>query len=148
MAHDEWWTKKEVYEYLCQKYDIYPELDAAATKENKLCDAYFCKDEDPNGLDGSWQGYKAVWLNPPNSELMEFILKSFKEWKIGAIILMIAPAHAFATKYFRDSIWRAFKKSPWRDVVIEPMIPRPEFLDHGKNADNGNRNSYMEIVLR
>ena len=148
MAHDEWWTKKELYRYECQKYDIYPELDAAATLENKLCDAYFCKDEDPDGLTGSWQGYKAVWCNPPNSLLMEFILKAFKEWQDGAIILMIAPCGAFGTKYFKNSIWNALKQSPWKRVIMEPIVPRPEFLDHGKDAENGNRNSYMEIVLR
>ena len=148
MAHDEWWTKKHLFNHLCQKYNIYPELDAFASKENKLCDAYFCKDEDPDGLSGTWQGYRAVWWNPPNSQLKDCVLKAFMEWNEGATILGIIPAHAFATWYFKDTIWESYKILGKEKVVVEPCLPRPEFLDHGKDADNGNRNSYMEIVLR
>lgn len=148
MPHDEWWTKKHLFNHLCQKYSIYPELDVAATKENKLCDAYFCKDEEPDGLTGSWQGYRAVWCNPPNSLLSKFIPKAVDEWRLGATVLMVAPCGAFGTGYFKESIFAEFKKSPFNKVVIEPILPRPEFLERGQHTINGNRNSYMEIVLR
>ena len=56
---DEWVTPQELYDELCEKYDIHPELDVACSKENTKCRFGFTKEK--SALENNW------YSKPPNS---------------------------------------------------------------------------------
>lgn len=75
-------------------------LDVAASSENALCEFYF--DEDDNGLNQPWIGYR-VWCNPPYSEISKWIKKAIHETQYEKNcdeVVFLLPART-CTKWFR-----------------------------------------------
>ena len=74
-------------------------LDAAATKENTLCPAYY--DKESNGLKNPWN--ESTWCNPPYSrgEIIRFLVKAAieRDDELHNSVLLI-PADT-STKWFR-----------------------------------------------
>ena len=73
---DEWETPKELFDELCEKYDIHPRLDPCATSVNRKCLLYFTEKE--NGLTSEWE--QDAWVNPPHSRSGDFVRKAYSEW--------------------------------------------------------------------
>ena len=65
-----------------------PDLDAASTDENALCQAHFTKES--NGLLQSWKPYSCVFLNPPysNEQIEVWTRKVVQE---GVLTVMVLP---------------------------------------------------------
>ncbi len=134
---DEWETPQELYDYLCETYEIYPKEDVAATKENKKCDNYFT--EDYSAIDGIW--YKDVWCNPPHSKNEAFVRKAYEQWKLHNInIMMILPANTVSSQYWHDCI----------EGIAEyhPIKGRIRFLRDGKPSEYPSRNAYVVVIWR
>lgn len=156
---DEWWTDQGLYERLCKEANIYPQFDVAATSENRKCKYYFTKENDAITQDWVLKDVPTnttnkkpiitkvpIWLNAPNTLQKEFTIKAYQQWrKFGLRILQILPAQSFATTYFRDTMWEAYKAR--QNIEIEPILPRPKFLDDGKESKFPSRNSYIVVRL-
>jgi len=106
---DETETPPELYHALAWRYVGRPEfdLDAAASHENALADAYYTQDgyyirddapadpttpaepgvrevlvaklSDADGLTGSWGWRQWVWVNPPYSDIEPWVVKAWAE---------------------------------------------------------------------
>jgi len=86
---NEWCTPKNVFLNLDEEFDFI--LDAAASKENTLCEQFFSKEDD--ALTKDWSEYGSVWCNPPyGRQVSKFIKKGFEESKKGATVVMLVPA--------------------------------------------------------
>lgn len=75
-------------------------LDAAASKENHLCDRYFTLEED--GLKQSWAGER-VWCNPPYSDIRAWVEKAWRETDTE-VIVMLLPANRTEQRWWQDLI--------------------------------------------
>ncbi len=133
---DEYETPRELYETLCVKYDIQPQLDVCADALNKKCDYYF--DIAMDGLYNQWR--HDVWCNPPHSKTEKFVKRAQSQWKKNNInILMIVPANSICAHFF-DLILAQ------HDAVYDRIPGRPRFLKNGKLSRFPSRNSYFAVI--
>jgi len=133
---DEWETPKELFDYLCKKYNFYPYRDVCATKKNKKCIAYF--DKKQNGLN---QKYNFTnWCNPPHSETENFVKKSCWEFLLSDFeTMMIIPANSICTNYSLTHIIGI--------AEFYPIIGKINFLHYGNDVDR-SRNCYFVVIWR
>src|SRR3990167_9971706 len=132
LKDDEFETPKDLFWFLCNKYNIYPTLDVCATKENSKCVKYFTKQD--NALEQSWT--EDSWMNDPHTLHEQFAEKAFMEWiKNNINILSIFPANCGRTKYWHKYI------EPYAEYkMIEGAI---RFLQNGKPSQDTSRNAYV-----
>lgn len=99
---DEWQTPTEVFDFLNSKYQF--NLDAAASKENHLCQDYFSLEN--SALINDWVG--SVFCNPPYSKRnqKDFLIKAITEIKKEATdtIVMVMPAR-FDTRNWHEYVF-------------------------------------------
>lgn len=95
---DEWATPKGLFDEVNKRYRFI--LDAAATKENSLCNIFYTKEA--NSLEQAW--YNSTWCNPPYSQCKEFVKKASEEHKKGIQVVMLLPART-DTKWFHDYLY-------------------------------------------
>ena len=101
---DEWRTDLELFNLLNMEFEF--QLDAAATKENALCTAYYTRETD--ALSHPWvmpeRGIHRVYCNPPFSRVGDFLLKGREESEKGAICVFLVRADGLETKWWRDGV--------------------------------------------
>lgn len=98
---DEWTTPNDIFNELDNEFHF--NLDPAATNENHKCEMYFTKEVD--GLKQSWGGNK-VFVNPPYSNISEWVAKAFYESKNdNTVIVMLIPSRT-DTRYFHNYIYQ------------------------------------------
>ena len=86
---NEWQTPKYLFDWLNKEYNF--KLDAAATKDNALCDNYYTIED--NALLKDWSGYGSVFCNPPYGRLIgKFVEKGYLESRKGSIVVFLIPA--------------------------------------------------------
>jgi len=139
---DEYETPQELYEKLCQKYQINPLLDAAANANNTKCQ-FFLGD----ALHTQWTlGDKYpeivdVWCNPPHSRTEEFVKRADNQWqKYNINIIMIIPANTMSSNFWHECI----------EGITEyhAIKGRPTFLKNGKPTKFNSRNAYVCVIWR
>jgi len=97
-ASNEWETPKSLFDEYDATYHF--QLDAAATKENALCQSFFTIEDD--ALTKDWSIYRSVWLNPPYGRIIgKFMKKAWEESEKGCTVVCLIPART-DTKYFHD----------------------------------------------
>lgn len=132
MIDDEYETPNELFYSICERYNIIPDLDVAANKNNTKCKRFLT-----DGLNRRWIA-AAVWCNPPHSMTKEFVIKAWNEWKDhGTPIIMLIPANSVCTKYAEKYIRGS--------AQINPIYGRPIFLKNGKPSKHPSRNSYFTV---
>tara|TARA_Y100000004_G_scaffold14032_1_gene14966 strand:- start:7462 stop:7968 length:507 start_codon:yes stop_codon:yes gene_type:complete len=90
-----WRTPKRLYDRLNREFGF--ELDAAASKQNALCDRYYTEEDDALNL--SWESPGAVWLNPPYGRVIgKWMEKAVCEANKGSRIVSLVPART-------DTLW-------------------------------------------
>jgi site-specific DNA-methyltransferase (adenine-specific) len=86
---DEWETPSGLFRYWNRIFNF--KLDAAASDENALCPEYFTKEDD--ALSVSWNGFGAVWVNPPYSQkagpLLKWCEKAYQSSYEGSLVVML-----------------------------------------------------------
>jgi len=134
---DEWETPKELYNYLCLKYKIHPQMDVAATRENSKCKYSLVKENSALEIDWIYES----WCNPPHSLNEEFVKKAYNEWaKHNITIMMILPANSLCTNYAEHWI------EPYTEY--HPINRRfCKFLYQGEEKDS-SRNGYFVVIWR
>jgi len=140
-VQDEYGTPKELFQKICEKYDVYPQVDICASDTNHVVSNYITKEQ--NCFDHSIT--KDFFMNPPYSkvsEFMEFAYSQHIKNNVSCIILTYSKTgtqwwHKYVqniadhvdfqkrrisfldekgnkTKYYApyDSVWIVFKKNP------------------------------------
>ena len=82
------------------------DLDAAASKENALCERFY--DEEKDGLNQPWDAHR-VWVNPPYSQCGLWIEKAIYEAQVlknCEEVVILVPART-CTKWFRNAFEHA-----------------------------------------
>jgi len=98
-AKQTWETPKELFDKLNKVF--YFNLDAAASKENTLCE-YFYTEED-NALLQEWNF--RTWVNPPYGRgIIKWVKKAYEESLKCKQIVMLIPART-DTKYQQEYIF-------------------------------------------
>ncbi len=134
---DEFETPDELYQDLCYKYNIFPQLDVAATKENSKCKFFFTKED--NALNHEW--YMDFWCNHPHTLHAEFVEKCHKQvCKNDRQGLQIIPANCARTTY-----WHKYIEGKQEYHAIKGSIT---FFKDGKPTKDSSRNAYFVIVWR
>jgi phage N-6-adenine-methyltransferase len=129
---DEYETPKELFISLIQKYQIFPKLDVASTKENRKCLKYFSIED--NALEQEW--LEDSWCNHPHTLHAEFVEKNYQQWKKhNKNRMMIIPANCGRTSY-----WHEFIEPYAKYNFIEGSI---RFLQNGKPSKDTSRNAYV-----
>jgi hypothetical protein len=141
IVDDEWETPDDLYTDLTNVYDLEPQLDVCANKNNTKC-RYWLENalNDVWLLDGDVKP-SCVWCNPPHTKTKEFVKKAFIEWNNFNInILMIIPANSVCTEYAKKYI----KGS----AEIHPIFGRIRFWQDGYPSKYPSRNSYFVVIWR
>lgn len=134
---DEFETPEKLFDSLCEKYNISPLLDVAATFENKKCKGYFSKEW--NALEKEW--YDDVWCNHPHTLHEQFVEKCHQQWQKNNInIMMIIPANCCRTTY-----WHRYIEGIAEYHAIKGSI---RFLQNGKLSKDSSRNAYLVVIWR
>ena len=104
-VNQSWGTPDSFMEYMKNEFWFVPDLDAAATEENKK--AKYCYTEELDSLTQKWYGQ--VWLNPPYGKVLlpKFLDKCNEEIKSGRIgqMFVLIPART-DTKWFHEKVMR------------------------------------------
>jgi site-specific DNA-methyltransferase (adenine-specific) len=112
--NDKYETPRWLFDLLDEEFHFY--VDAAATKENSLCELYMSDSEEQSDK------YKYIgnaltktdwtprcfsfWLNPPYSQIGKFIKKAYEESQKGAIVVCLIPSRT-DTKYWHDYVMKS-----------------------------------------
>lgn len=137
LKDDEFETPNELFTSLCERFNIYPHLDVAATKENKKCSYYFTIND--NALEQEW--LVDAWCNHPHTLHKEFVAKCYQQWKKHNInIMMIIPANCMRTSYWHEYIENIAEYRAIKGSIV--------FLRNGKRSDFGSRNAYVCVIWR
>lgn len=114
-----WLTPIETYQLLNDEFKF--DIDVATEKHNPLKTERFFTEKD-NSLTKEWHGQ--VWLNPPYSNIADWVKKAFTEFKRdnNRNIVMLIPART-DTKYFHRYI------APYAEVRF--IKGRLKFNDKG-----------------
>ena len=101
----DWGTPRSFLEWLSERFNWTPDLDAAASPHNAKAELFFTQAE--NGLESDWFGN--VWLNPPYGRAIpEWLEKCAKEIKRDEVqsIMVLIPARV-DTKWFHSLVMPA-----------------------------------------
>ena len=121
-SNDDFRTPADLFETMNQEWDF--TLDAAASYENTLCEAFFSEDID--ALSKHWVG--RVWCNPPYRLTGDFINKAADEARSGTMTWLLVPART-STKWFRR-VWDDAKEI--RFISGRLNFSGPHSIEDGK----------------
>ena len=129
----EWQTPIELFRRLDEKYHF--TLDPCTTNANPLGTPKYYTKED-NGLNKSWKD-EIVFVNPPYSDIEEWVRKCHDEGTSAKTIVMLIPVRT-DTKWFHNFILHdgdiQFIKGrirfgnpliEWKDGIVKKTYPAP-----------------------
>src|SRR6266487_7010565 len=96
---DERSTPPELFKELDDEFHF--EIDVCALQDNHKCERYFHLSE--NGLIQKWAPH-ICFMNPPYSNIPQWLRKAFNESLLGAVVVCILPVDS-STKWFHEFIW-------------------------------------------
>lgn len=144
-------TPQDLFNLLNEEFGF--TLDACALPSNSKCSRFFTPDN--NGLVQDWSN-EIVWLNPPYSNVTEWIRKAHISSILGAVVVCLVFART-DTKWFHDYVngheirfidhrltfGSSRYPSPFPSIVV---IMRPE--DKDGNSYTYSTVSFKSVVER
>ncbi len=117
-----WQTPKPLFDYWNNIYHF--DLDAAASKENTLCEKYY--NEEMDALKQEWhKDAKTAFCNPPYSRIgAKFVQKGYEESLKGCIVVFLIAARP-DTKIWANYVSRA------SEIIF--VIGRIKFINSGNS---------------
>lgn len=98
IVRDAWQTPKWLFNFFDRMAGGF-EIDAAASKENALCEKYWTEEDDALSFD--WPAKSKIWLNPPYSKPLPWVEHVAKQAEMyGCHIYMLLPDDV-STLWFR-----------------------------------------------
>ena len=98
-ATDNWETPQYLFDELNKEFAF--GVDVCASEENAKCQMFF--DVNDNGLIQEWEGYGAVWCNPPYGRQIAQWVKKASESKCTTVMLIPARTD---TQWFHDYVYQ------------------------------------------
>lgn len=158
-VRDKWSTHRDVIDYMESRFGKY-DLDAAADESNAVCAKFI--DERSNCLNRWWGKGKHVWLNPPYSHPLPFVMKSIEQMQHDNQIDILLPADnstawfSVAQKHAAEIIWIVGDveiEKTGRDedefIITSQRSGRLAFVGQsGKPVDNNNKGSVIFIMRK
>ena len=99
-GNDNYETPGWIYEKICQDFNVYPQLDVCATKENRKCKEYF----DDDALNREWD--KDFFMNSPYSQANKWVKYAYfqhlKHNVNGIAILNVSTDTSYWHNYIFD----------------------------------------------
>lgn len=92
-SHDEYGTPQALFDHYDRVHHF--TIDVCATPELAKCKKFFTREQD--GLKHPWLGHVA-WMNPPYSDLGQWVRKGYEEAQLGAVVVALLPV-------FTDAAW-------------------------------------------
>lgn len=118
------------------------QVDICATKDNRLCEAYYS--EQHSALEYNWSDYfQIAFMNPPYSKKGGkdlFIKKAYEESLKGSATVSVLPIKT-STKAFHNYIY----SNP--NCRVHFLKGRPKFYLNGKPSENSGRNDIMIVTF-
>ena len=143
---DEWWTPKDLFWELVDKYKFLPMLDVCATEANSLRNLFFSKKD--NALTRKWiKGRKKrkTWCNPPAKEQGKFIAKAYEQFKKHGIqTMMIVPLNVQSSKPYENCVQLPMERG--ERIFSRPIYRRRAFLHRGRKTGT-SINGYCIIIF-
>lgn len=127
-ASDEWSTPQDFWRELDAEFHF--DIDVAATRENSKCEEFYT--EDTNALTWPWslsmaRGYQPVcWMNPPYSQVRQFIAKAADEARNGCTVVCLIPSRT-DTRWWHEHVWDGEKHQPRPGVEVRFIKGRLKF---------------------
>lgn len=159
-VRDKWSTHRDVIKYMSDRFGAY-DLDAAAEESNAVCEKFI--DEKSNCLNRWWGKRKHIWLNPPYSHPLPFVMKTVQQMQHDNQIDILLPADN-STAWFRiaqmhaaEIIWivgdveMEYIGDDVDDFFIKSQRSgRLAFLsgETGKPVDNNNKGSVIFVMRK
>lgn len=126
---DEWETPHNLFEELHKEFNF--EADICADEKNKKLDFYFSKESvygaGALGFDWALSKLKTVFMNPPYSEVKDWVKKAYDESRNGVKIVALLPART-DTKWFHEFVYG------YKNVEIRFIAGRLKFSGAKHNA--------------
>ncbi len=143
LDEDSYETPKMLVQRMAANYGFNFELDAAATKQNKICEFFLDDALHQEWVIGSL--HVDVWCNPPHSLTEEFMRRAHVQHKKHNItICMIVPTNCQSAGFWQQLI----ENETLCMVENHPIARRPRFLKNGRRTKHGSRNAYRVIIWR
>lgn len=123
---DDYPTPPEIINPLIEAFHF--DLDAAASPHNAKAPTFFTARQD--GLKQDWTKFKAVWVNPPFSDITPWIEKAEETAMHGTLVVVLSPAST-DTEWFQWHGMNAdivFVKERVRFVGAGESNPYPSML--------------------
>lgn len=118
---DEWETPQPFFDELNREFGF--GLDVCATADNRKCARWFGIEAD--GLTQDWEN-SICWMNPPYSNLRNWMAKASKSAKAGAIVVCLIPSRT-DTRAWHDFIWDETKHAARPGVEVRFIKGRLKF---------------------
>ena len=93
---DDWGTPKWLFDSLNRVYEF--TLDPCASNDTAKCEKFYTKEQ--NGLTFGWEEHR-VFMNPPYSNVSEWVEKAYVEAQRGAVVVCLLAART-DTKWFHE----------------------------------------------
>ena len=121
---NEWETPPDLFEFGCKLFNFHPEIDVCATAQNKKCELFLGENKKGNmsSLNTDCQWRKNFWLNPPYSNVKDWIRKAYYshiKYNVSGLALIFAKTdtkvwhecilHGQAEVYFIEGRIKFFK---------------------------------------
>ena len=123
---DEWSTPRDFFRALDVEFCFL--LDAAATRENRLCAEYRGPDhlrpECRSGLVFDWA--ESTYCNPPYSMCRAFIAKAAQEARRGCTVVCLVPSRT-DTRWWHDEVYDAHTRQYRPGVEVRFVKGRLKF---------------------
>lgn len=135
MSHDNWLTPPDLFALLDSEFRF--DLDASASVGHAKCVRHITPEQD--ALVTPWDG-KAVWLNPPYSQLPAFVFRAWEQCQAQqSTVVLLIPAYTDPA-YWYDCI------VPHADE-IRFLVGRVSYLEEGQKKQSARFPSVV-IVFR
>lgn len=122
VINDEYGTPRELLDEVCNKYNIFPKIDVAATFENRKFKRYISSEQ--NALSYEWN--EDFFMNPPYSKVKDFMKKAYEQHRkhnVNGLILVYSKTD---TKW-----WHEFVENKAEYHFVKGRI---KFLDHNNKT--------------
>lgn len=99
---DEWETPREFFDMLNKRFGFTLDPCASVNETSPKCEQFYTKEDD--GLSKHWVG-NVVYINPPYSEVDNWIKKAYHESRKNATCVLLIPART-DKKIFHETIMK------------------------------------------
>ena len=140
---DAWATPWDLFRMGCDHFGFKPTLDAAASKNNTKCKKYYSKKVD--SLSKQWK--EAFWLNPPYSQVEDFMyhaVEQHRKWGMSGLILVFAKTDV---KWWHRLVGNSYKEMQKNGVEPYFIEGRVKFIVDGGKEKSKNSSPYPSVLL-